>query len=101
MTEKIFEDIALVWIDLSFCGTPLLSFKPKEILNNLNGYIKFGAMTALMGPSGCGKSTFLKCINGQNGEGLSKETEIYINQTKELRPCFIVQEVADHLLMGL
>ena len=33
--------------------------KEKVILNNINGEIHFGTLTALIGPSGVGKSTLL------------------------------------------
>ena len=67
----------------------------------MNGQINFGALTALMGPSGAGKTTLLRCINGFNRSDLSNDSMFYVNKTKSLRQCFIVQEQKEHLLMRL
>lgn len=96
-TEK---DLAIAWINLSYFRDFWLK-KPKVILNNLNGKINFGTLTALMGSSGAGKTTLLRCINGMNWSGFTRETKIYVNKNTPIRSCFIVQEKEDHLLMNL
>ena len=37
----------------------------RQILNNLNGYVKPGECVAIMGPSGCGKTSLLNCLAGR------------------------------------
>jgi ABC-type multidrug transport system ATPase subunit len=37
----------------------------REILQNINGFIQSGRLTAVMGPSGAGKSTFLNVLSGK------------------------------------
>jgi len=93
--------LAIAWIDLKFKGDSLPCKKAKLILNKINGFINFGSLNALMGPSGAGKSTLLKCINGRNTSSLDSETQIYLSSTHEIRSSFIVQDVKEHLLMGL
>jgi polar amino acid transport system ATP-binding protein len=58
-------------------------------------------MLALMGPSGAGKTTLLRCINGLNRGGLSSDSKIYVNRDKQIYPCFIVQDIKQHLLQSL
>lgn len=94
-------EIAILWKDLSFDGKSMFGLKSKSILTDLNGYFEFGKINAIMGPSGCGKSTFLKCINGLNKKGLSDKTRFFLNNTKQINACFIVQDVMEHLLTGL
>ncbi|CAG2175018.1 unnamed protein product, partial [Oppiella nova] len=92
----------MAWIDLKFSGQSVLPWKPpKHILNGISGSIDFGSLTALMGPSGCGKSTLLKCINGRNMEGLDLGTKVYLSSAKKIRSCFIVQDIKEHLVVGL
>ncbi|CAG2179797.1 unnamed protein product, partial [Oppiella nova] len=67
----------------------------------ISGSVDFGSLTALMGPSGCGKSTLLKCINGRNMEGLDSGTKVYLSSAKKIRSCFIVQDISEHLWVGL
>lgn len=93
--------LAIAWIDLKFSGSSMIFQKPKPILNKINGFINFGSLNALMGPSGAGKSTLLKCINGRNMSGLGNGTQIYLNSEYEIRSCFIVQDIKEHLLTGL
>ena len=57
MTEEM--QFGLAWLNLTYQELVPQSFmtkKPKTILNNISGQIKFREITALMGPSGCGKS---------------------------------------------
>ena len=71
------------------------------ILDNINGQINFGTLTALLGPSGAGKTTLLSCINGFNKSDISNDSAFYVNKTKPIRWCFIVQEHKQHLIMKL
>lgn len=68
------------------------------ILNELNGHINQGSITAILGPSGSGKSTLLECLFGKRKKGLTGEI-IYggFGQTNEM--CYISQE--DHLFSKL
>jgi ABC-type multidrug transport system ATPase subunit len=93
--------LAIAWIDLKFSASSMIGQNPKPILNKINGFINFGSLNALMGPSGAGKSTLLKCINGRNTFGLGNGTQIYLNSVYEIRSCFIVQDIKEHLLTGL
>ncbi|XP_054158714.1 ATP-binding cassette sub-family G member 1-like [Oppia nitens] len=95
--------LAIGWLDLTFYGRSLLSMcrQPKTILNEISGTIDFGTLVALMGPSGAGKSTLLKCINGRTKSGVGKSSTIYLSSSRPIRSCFIVQDVTEHLLMGL
>ena len=60
--EKIYESLAIAWINLTVSKKSFLS-KEKVILDNINGQIHFATFTALLGPSGAGKTTLLRCIN--------------------------------------
>ena len=52
-TEKM--QFGLAWLNLTYAPQGFMSKKPKTILSNISGQIKFGEIMALMGPSGCGK----------------------------------------------
>ena len=93
------SDLAIAWIGLKFYGSR--NFKPITLLNDINGSIDLGTITALMGPSGAGKTTLLKCINGREISGIDRSTDIYLNPKLQIRSCFVVQEVKEHLLFGL
>ena len=98
-TQK--EELSMAWLNLSYVTTGLFSSRPKPILVSLSGRINFHTLTALMGPSGAGKTTLLKCINMRNSEGLTRDTQIYVNKYTPLRTCFIMQDSSEHLFMGL
>ena len=91
--------LAIAWIGLKFYGRR--NFKTLTLLNDINGSIDLGTITAFMGPSGAGKSTLLKCINGRQISGIDGNTDIYLNSELQIRSCFIVQDVKEHLLFGL
>ena len=55
-------NLKLVWRNLS-CYTN--SSNRKCILDNQNGEICSGQLTAIIGPSGAGKSTLLECLSGR------------------------------------
>ena len=92
--------LAISWLNLSVFKK-LFFKKPKIILNNINGQVNFGELTALMGPSGAGKTTLLQCINGLNQYEISNDTMFYANKTKPIHSCFIVQNHKEHLIMKL
>ena len=93
------DKLAVAWIDLTFYGQSVFNRRKDPILNAINGCVDFGTIKALMGPSGSGKTTLLKCINGRLKT--SKDSKIYLSSGRDIKPCFIVQEVSDHLMNGL
>ena len=95
------SNLAIAWVGLKFYGNSVFKCRPKPILNDINGSIDLGTITALMGPSGAGKSTLLKCINGRQISGIDGNTDIYLNSGLSIRSCFIVQDVKEHFLDGL
>ena len=95
------DELAMGWLNLSYVSTGILSRQSKPILVSLSGRVNFHTLTALMGPSGAGKTTLLKCINMRNKEGLTTDTQIYVNKYTPLRTCFIMQDSSEHLFMGL
>ena len=91
--------LMIAWIDLTF-GLKTKT-NQKVILQNLNGFVEFQTITAIMGPSGAGKTTLLKCLNGENNCGLSVETKNFLSKLKKIKPCFINQNISEHLVIGL
>lgn len=71
------------------------------ILNDLNGYFRFGTLNALMGTSGAGKTTLLKVLNGRYATRLAAETDFHLSRYTKIETCFITQDVSGHLLPGL
>ena len=99
--EKQNDNLAFAWVNLSFIKKSIFSKHENVILHKINGQINFGELTALMGPSGAGKTTLLSCINGLNQSDISNDTMFYVNKTKPIRSCFIVQNHKEHLIMKL
>ena len=93
--------LAVAWIGLKYCVKTGFTRKTKTILNDINGSIDFGTITAIMGPSGAGKTTLLKCISGRETKGIDKKTKMFVNKDIKIKCCLIVQEVKEHLLNGL
>ncbi|KAH7032565.1 putative ABC transporter [Microdochium trichocladiopsis] len=50
------------WRGVSVCVNDRQSKQPKEILSDVNGFVRAGELLALMGPSGSGKSTLLNVL---------------------------------------
>ncbi len=111
MSQLVANDsIALVWEGLCYEDAPNCletltekcrpsSKKRRQILTDLNGYLKFGELTALMGPSGAGKSTLLNCLTqGESYEGTDGRIAV---AKAEMRSVFITQNERDHLLFNL
>ncbi|EON98418.1 putative abc drug exporter protein [Phaeoacremonium minimum UCRPA7] len=62
-SERIFT-----WEDVSYTvPTPQ---GPKQLLNNINGYVQPGVMVALMGASGSGKTTLLNTLSQRQTVGV-------------------------------
>lgn len=70
-------------IDIRFENLGLvLKGTGQTVLNDVNGMLKSGRVTAVMGPSGCGKSTFLTTISGRAFYG-NRTGDIYLNGVKD------------------
>ncbi|KAG9509264.1 ATP-binding cassette sub-family G member 1, partial [Fragariocoptes setiger] len=70
----------------------------KLILNNLNGSVKSGQVTAILGPSGAGKTSLLGCLTGKNKAGVSGTIQVIGGaQNKPLAVCTIPQKVRENL----
>jgi ABC-type multidrug transport system ATPase subunit len=95
------SELAIAWIDLSFAVQSTFKREVKVILNNISGGFSFGSINALMGSSGSGKTILLKCLNGDNENGLGKGTKIFLNSKEKIRSCFIDQDQNEGLLKGL
>ena len=93
--------LIIAWMDLTLTNNRQFFAEEKIILNNLNGCIEIGTLTALMGPSGAGKTSLLKCLNGRYQSLMTEETKIYLSIYKKIRTCFISQDVSEHLISGL
>ena len=100
-SEKTNESLAIAWVNLSVFKKSLFSKKKTVILDNINGQLNFGTLTALIGPSGAGKTTLHSYINGFNQFHLSNESWFFVNKTKFIRSSFIGQNYKQHLIMKL
>lgn len=58
--------IHFYWKNLSY-KTP----KNKVLVNNLNGHLQSGCLTAILGPSGSGKTTLFECLAKRRIQGVS------------------------------
>ena len=95
------NNVAIFWSQLTYkVGSGLFSEK-KTILNNLEGSVNFGAITALMGPSGSGKTTLLKCLTGQLRRGLSSDSKIFVTKKLPIVMSIVGQDAKDHLNLSL
>ena len=65
----------IVWINLTVKGKYFDN--EKIILRDINGFVEFGTMMALMGPSGAGKSTLLKTLMGMNRNLMTRVENLY------------------------
>ena len=91
----------IAWTNLTVKVTTSIFRGEKVILNDINGFVEFGTMMALMGPSGAGKSTLLRALMGINQKIITKESNIYCNKSIEMKSCFIAQDVRQHIISGL
>ena len=91
----------IAWINLTVKVRKSCFNNEKIILRNINGFVEFGSLLALMGPSGAGKSTLLKTLMGINRNLMTKGTKIYCNESVDTKSCFIAQDVRQHIIGGL
>lgn len=73
--------------------------KTTVILNDLNGSVKSGQVTAILGPSGAGKTSLLGCLTGKKKSGVSGTVQIISNRNEPMSICTIPQK--DYLLNQL
>lgn len=64
----------------------------KNILNNLNGSVKSGQVTAILGPSGAGKTSLLGCLTGKNKSGVSGSVQVISERREPMSICTIPQK---------
>ena len=95
------RELNIVWTNLTIKVSKSLFKNEKIILRDINGFVEFGTLMALMGPSGAGKSTLLKALMGINKKMIAKESKFYCNKNFYLKPCFISQDVRQHITSGL
>ncbi|KAF4334013.1 ABC transporter CDR4 [Fusarium beomiforme] len=65
--EKGFQGSTSVFHWSNVCYDIKIKKKPRRILNNVDGWVKPGTLTALMGVSGAGKTTLLDCLADRRG----------------------------------
>lgn len=63
-----------------------------KILNNLNGSVKSGQVTAILGPSGAGKTSLLGCLTGKNKSGVAGSIQVISSRHKPMSICTIPQK---------
>ena len=59
-------DLHLYWKDLCCRAS-----KNKLLINNLNGHLQSGSITAVLGPSGSGKTTLFECLAKRKISGVT------------------------------
>ena len=91
----------IAWINLTVKVRKSCFNNEKIILKNINGFVEFGSLLALMGPSGAGKSTLLRTLMGINRNQMTTESKIYCNKSVDTKSCFIEQDVRQHIIGGL
>ncbi|KAF4450932.1 ATP-binding cassette transporter [Fusarium austroafricanum] len=65
--EKGFQGSTSVFHWKNVCYDIKIKKKPRRILDNIDGWVKPGTLTALMGVSGAGKTTLLDCLADRRG----------------------------------
>lgn len=60
------DSIHLYWKNLTYKAS-----KNKVLINNLNGHLQSGYLTAVLGPSGSGKTTLFECLAKRKITGVS------------------------------
>ena len=90
-TQK--NGIELVWRNLSFqvnksSCIPLKKTKSRTLINNLNGCVQSGQLTAIIGPSGSGKTTLIECLAGRRIKGVTGEIMVNYTGFVELKMMF-------------
>ena len=59
----------MTWQNVNYF-VPIPGDTPRNLLNNVSGYVKPGRLTALMGPSGAGKTTLLDTLSQKSRVGV-------------------------------
>ena len=95
------ESFNIAWTNLTIRIAKSYFNNEKIILRDINGFVEFGSLLALMGPSGAGKSTLLRTLMGINRNLMTKQTKIYCNKSVDTKSCFIAQDVRQHIIGGL
>ena len=91
----------IAWTNLTIKIEKFCFKNEKIILRDINGFVEFRTMMALMSPLGAGKSTLLKTLMGINRNLMTKESKMYCNKSVETKSCFIAQDVRQHIIGGL
>lgn len=60
----------LSWENVNFTLPPTKGKMPRQILQNIDGYVKPGTLTALMGATGAGKTTLLDALASRTTTGI-------------------------------
>ncbi|KAF7551877.1 hypothetical protein G7Z17_g4706 [Cylindrodendrum hubeiense] len=68
--EGAFQGSTSVFHWNNVCYDLKIKGQPRRILDNINGWVKPGTLTALMGVSGAGKTTLLDCLADRVGTGV-------------------------------
>ena len=90
------QNISLAWRNLSYEASGWFGKGKKSILKRLNGHVTYGSMNAFLGPSGAGKTTMLNCLNGTLRNGITSDSEIYLNQAEPTQTP-IIRFVEQHI----
>ncbi|OTF79000.1 hypothetical protein BLA29_010601, partial [Euroglyphus maynei] len=78
---QLTQNISIAWRNLSYeVNGPFGIGERKIILKRLNGHLNYHSLNAFLGPSGAGKTTMLSCLNGTNSNGMTIDSEIYLNE---------------------
>ncbi|KAL3831605.1 hypothetical protein ACJMK2_023342 [Sinanodonta woodiana] len=82
------HNVTLTWRDVNvfvkppsrrcFRG-PDPAIKPKQVLHNVNGLVKYGTLLAVLGASGSGKTTLLNSLTLRNQKTLDVTGDIRVN----------------------
>ena len=89
------------WNNLTLTTKKFFGSDVKLILRDINGFIEYRTLTALMGPSGAGKSSLLKTLNGMNRNLMTKESKILCHKDMTISSCFVAQDQREHINDGL
>ena len=95
------KQLSIAWIDMTLRVKKTFFSNEKLILREINGFVRFGTLTALMGPSGAGKSSLLRCLNGLNRNLITRDSKILLSDCRKIRICFIAQDQREHITKGL
>ena len=99
--EESDHGLSIGWLDLTLKVEKTFYSTEKLILRGIKGYVRFGALTALMGPTGAGKTSLLRSLNGLYKTLMTKESKIFLSNSRKIRTCFIAQNQKEHIINGL